>query len=97
MAKRKVPQFQTEQEHAKWRDQNRAELDKDFVKAWREGRLPTLSRAQLKMRASSTIKVISLRLLDEDLALAREQAARMGLPYQTYLASLLHEALWRTG
>ena len=97
MTKRKVPQFQTEQEEAKWWDQNRTELDEDFAKALREGRLTRLSGEQLKARASSATKVISLRLPEEDLALAREQAARKGLPYQTYLKSLLHEALRRTG
>jgi predicted DNA binding CopG/RHH family protein len=41
-------------------------------------------------------KVISLRMLEDDLALAREQAAAKGLSYQTFLKSLLHEALRRS-
>lgn len=32
-------------------------------------------------------------MAEGDLELAREQAARKGQPYQTYLGSLLHEAL----
>jgi len=43
----------------------------------------------------ASTKVISLRMLEEDLALARHQAAAKGLPYQTFLKSLLHEALRR--
>jgi predicted DNA binding CopG/RHH family protein len=35
----------------------------------------------------------SIRLSEADPALAREQAARMGLPNQTYIKSLLHQAL----
>lgn len=37
--------------------------------------------------------VVSLRIPAADLALARKQAAEKGLPYQTYIKSLLHEAL----
>ncbi len=95
--KRKVPRFQSEKEEAAWWDKNRAELDKDFVNAAREGRLKRLSTEQLGARVAGATKVISLRLLEEDLTLAREQAARKGLPYQTYLKSLLHEALRRAG
>lgn len=38
---------------------------------------------------------ISIRLSAVDLSKAEELAAAKGLPYQTYLKSLLHEALER--
>jgi predicted DNA binding CopG/RHH family protein len=38
-------------------------------------------------------RVISLRVAEADLAMARRQAERKGLPYQTYIKSLLHTAL----
>ena len=97
MAVRQVPRFRSEQEEAEWWDRNRANLDLDFLEAARKGRLQRLDREQLKARITGATKVISLRLPEADLALAREQAARKGLPYQTYLKSLLHEALRRTG
>ena len=34
---------------------------------------------------------MSLRIPEADLALARKQAELKGLPYQTYIKSLLHE------
>jgi predicted DNA binding CopG/RHH family protein len=37
--------------------------------------------------------VVALRIPEADLALARRQAERKGLPYQTYIKSLLHETL----
>jgi predicted DNA binding CopG/RHH family protein len=37
--------------------------------------------------------VVSLRVPETDLALARKQAEQKGLPYQTYIKSLLHETL----
>ena len=36
---------------------------------------------------------IKVRIPPADLALARKQAERKGLPYQTYIKSLLHETL----
>jgi len=41
------------------------------------------------------MRAISIRLPVPDLALAQELAARKGLPYQTYLKQLLHDALDR--
>jgi predicted DNA binding CopG/RHH family protein len=34
-----------------------------------------------------------MRIPQADLALVRKQAERKGLPYQTYIKSLLHETL----
>jgi predicted DNA binding CopG/RHH family protein len=41
------------------------------------------------------MKAISIRLAAPDLALARQLALRKGVPYQTYIKSLLHDALDR--
>lgn len=45
--------------------------------------------------AQRETRQISIRLTVADLAKANEQAAAKGLPYQTYIKSLLHEALER--
>ncbi len=52
-----------------------------------------MDKTALQQRIASTTKVISIRMREDDLALAREKAAAKGLPYQTFLKSLLHEAL----
>jgi predicted DNA binding CopG/RHH family protein len=36
---------------------------------------------------------MTIRMAEADLGLARRQAEKKGLPYQTYIKSLLHEAL----
>ena len=41
------------------------------------------------------MQAISIRLPAPDLALARQLAQRRGLPYQTYIKQLLHDALDR--
>jgi hypothetical protein len=42
-------------------------------------------------RTAST--AVGLRIPEADLALSRKQAEQQGLPYQTYIKSLLHETL----
>ncbi len=73
---------------------NRARLDKDLVKAAKKGQLKRLDQASLKARlAASKARVVSIRLPENDIELARRQASQKGLRYQTYIKSLLHQAL----
>ena len=94
MPRRKIPAFATEAEEANWWYQNRRKLDRDFLEAARKGELKRLDKATLAARATAS-RVISIRLPEPDLQLARQQAARRGLRYQTYIKSLLHQALIR--
>jgi predicted DNA binding CopG/RHH family protein len=43
--------------------------------------------------SASKSRVISIRLAETDIELARRQATQKGLPYQTYIKSVLHQAL----
>lgn len=52
-----------------------------------------LTRRKLLARIKAATKVVSIRIAREDVELARKQAARLGLRYQTYVKSLLHRAL----
>ena len=100
--KRVIPAFKSESEEAAWWYKNRASLDKDFLAA-KDGRLKRLDAATLKARlapsrlASAKARVVSIRLPENDIELARKQAALKGLPYQTYIKSLLHQALHQLG
>ena len=40
-------------------------------------------------------RAVSIRLPEPDIAMAQELAGRKGLPYQTYIKQLLHDALVR--
>jgi predicted DNA binding CopG/RHH family protein len=92
--KRVIPAFASEAEEADWWCKNRARLDKDLVEAAKKGELKRLDKATLKARlAASKARVVSIRLPENDIELARQQAAQKGLPYQTYIKSLLHQAL----
>jgi predicted DNA binding CopG/RHH family protein len=94
MNKQKVPAFGSEAAKARWWDAHRAELDKILDSAVRYGRLKPLTPAALLKRVS-TSRVISIRLPEADVAKLCRIAAQKGLPYQTYVKSLLHEALAR--
>ena len=88
MEKRILPDFKSEAEEAKWWFDNQDELDKDFKQAAAEGRLGRGTAARL-----GGIPTTTIRLDLDDVALAREQAAKRGLKYQTYIKMLVHEAL----
>ena len=94
MNKTKLPKFANEAEEARWWYDNRNALARDFVEAARQGKVKRLTLAALQKRlAESSSRVISIRIPEGDLEKARVQAAEAGLPYQTYLKSLLHQAL----
>ena len=95
MAKRRmVPRFKTERDEADWWYRNRDKIAKDFEQAAKKGELKRQDKATLRVRLAA--RVVTIRLPEEDIELARQQASKKGLPYQTYIRSLLHEALRQT-
>lgn len=88
MEKRIIPKFASEAEEAKWWFDHREELDKDFAQAFTEGRL----RRRTQPR-SAPVPTTTIRLDPADIEMARAQAEKKGLKYQTYLKMILHEAL----
>ena len=96
--KRSVPSFASQGEEAAWWFKNRKAHDQDFSAAVQSGEAQVLTREKLRERieaskAKAPARVISLRVPESDLALARKQAEQKGLPYQSYIKSLLHETL----
>lgn len=90
MAKRILPEFKSEAEEAKWWFDHQDELDKEFAEAAADGTLGRGTAARLGGLPTTTI-----RLDPVDIQMAREQAEKRGLKYQTYLKMLIHEALAR--
>ena len=96
--KRIVPAFATEAEEADWWYKNREVHGRELLAAVRSGEAQILTREKLLARIVASKKktpapVVALRIPEADLALARRQAEQKGLPYQTYIKSLLHETL----
>jgi predicted DNA binding CopG/RHH family protein len=88
--KRILPKFKSEAEEAKWWFDNQDELLKDFQQAAKEGRLRRRTGDRIGSLPTTTI-----RLDPVDIELAREQAEKRGLKYQTYLKMVIHEALMK--
>ena len=100
MLKKKLADTHTELEEARWFEQNQDRLLRLFAKAEKEGSLRiggksvgiTLSKRTESVTKPRTQKVM-LRIATEDLERARRQATHKGIGYQTYIKSLLHQAL----
>ena len=85
----------TEAEDAAWWRQNSELLNKHVRAAVKAG--TTITTEELRRRIEASKKkpstAVALRIPEADLSLARKQAKQKGLPYQTYIKSLLHQSL----
>jgi predicted DNA binding CopG/RHH family protein len=84
----KIPQFETEGDEARWWTENQDQIADRFQQAAAEGKL---GRGIVARRGNTPTTTI--RLDPEDIHKARIHAARRGMKYQTYLKSLIHQAL----
>lgn len=80
--------FKSEEDEANWWDRQQDALAEEFQRAAAEGILGHGTVARKGITPTTTI-----RLAQDDILLARSQAGRRGLKYQTYLKMLIHEAL----
>ena len=94
---RVTPVFSSETEEAEWWFRNRHVHGAELLAATKGGEAQVLTQEKLRERIAASRKtaspVVALRIPAADLALARKQAERKGLPYQTYIKSLLHQTL----
>ncbi len=83
-----TPEFKSEAEEAAWWDSHPDEAFSVFEEAEKDG---TLGRGTLARRAQTA--ATSIRLDTADIELAKAQAAKRGLKYQTYLKMVIHQHL----
>jgi len=83
----RIPRFKSEEEEAKWWDSHPEVITRLFLQAKKEGKLKRLSATR------GVTESITIRLAVNDLEAVREFAEKRGLPYQTYMKMLLHQAL----
>lgn len=95
----KLPKWANEDEEAKWWYENQELLADEFEKAVKEGRVKTggirrlFAEKGIPFKEPKLTPTTTIRLDPDDIAKAREQAAKRGLRYQTYLKMIIHEAL----
>jgi predicted DNA binding CopG/RHH family protein len=85
----KVPRFKSESEEADWWYANRGFVEDLLEKHGRR----VGNGIELEVELKPTTKLISIRLPEVDIERAKKVAARKGIGYQTYLRSVVHEAL----
>ncbi|MGP8244615.1 MAG: CopG family antitoxin [Bryobacteraceae bacterium] len=85
----KVPRFKSEAEEAEWWDRNPDFIADQFEKAAKEGRILR------GLPGRGATRSVTIRLAMKDVETAQTLAAKMGLPYQTYIKTVLHQALER--
>ena len=78
-----IPRFSTEGEEAKWWDSHPETATEIMKRALKSG----------KARRAVPLKTVTMRLPVPDIETAQDLAHEKGLPYQTYIKMLLHEAL----
>ena len=88
-AKPNIPKFKSECEEAEWWDAHPEVITELFLKARKDGRIKWLPT----VRAATT--PLTIRITVTDLEAARQLAQKRGLPYQTYIKGLLHQAIER--
>jgi predicted DNA binding CopG/RHH family protein len=89
-----VPKFKTEAEEAQWWYDNRGKVEDSLIKAMDNGTIRRGSAQRLTSQARAS-RNVTIRMAESELDLARKQAEEKGLPYQTYIKSVLHEALMK--
>lgn len=92
-----VPKFATEAEEAKWWDDHMNIVEANLTRAIQNGTAGRGTAQRILNAAreatSAESRNVTLRMAEADLNLARKQAEEKGLPCQTYIKSVLHEAL----
>ena len=78
-----IPKFRSEKEEAKWWDAHPEVATRLLRKALQQGTV---------QRRLGESRIVTMRIPLRDLEAARELADRKGLPYQTYMKMLLHQA-----
>ena len=80
-----IPKFKTTDEEADWWESR--EGKRVATEIMRRG----IAAGTAKRKVS--LKTVTMRLPEHDIEAAKSLAERKGLPYQTYIKMLLHEAL----
>jgi predicted DNA binding CopG/RHH family protein len=78
-----IPKFHTEAEEADWWDAHPEVASEIMRRAIKSG----------KAKRPVPLKTVTMRLPVPDIKAAQDLAHEKGLPYQTYIKMLLHEAL----
>jgi predicted DNA binding CopG/RHH family protein len=90
-----IPAFQSEAEEAAWWDSHRRQVEAEIRRRMKAGQTTTLAEVLDKAKRKRLLQPVTIRLATDDVAVARRLAAGRGMGYQTYIRTLLSDALRR--
>jgi predicted DNA binding CopG/RHH family protein len=85
-----APKFRSKSDELAWYDQHWGKLEHDMEKSLKDG---TAIKCASAPAANPLLVPVTIRLSKDDLTVARRLAGEVGMRYQTYLRTLLHQAL----
>jgi len=92
-----VPAFESEAEEIRWWESHLDAVEENLAEGIQNGVARRGATARIlsdaRKRLAGVFRHVTIRILEEDLELAREQAMENGISHQSYIASVLHEAL----
>jgi len=88
--RRELPAFANEADEAQWWYDNREQHAEEFVQAMKEG---LVTRGAMVGRG--LVRTPTVLIPHEDYADAKMLAEKKGIPHETYIQKLVHEALQR--
>ena len=88
--RRELPAFANEAEEAQWWYDNREKHAEEFIQAMDAG---LVTRGAMVRRG--LVRTPSVLISHEDHAVAKMLAEKKGVPHETYIQTLVHEALQR--
>ena len=90
----KIPEFKSDAEESEWFYKNRHRIKWSKPLLHKDGTPMTSDEIMADHLAKQKqTQPITIRLTKADVQLAKAQAIQKGLPYQTYLKSVIHQAL----
>jgi len=97
MSKMTKAELEAEAAHADWAYEHRDELEREAIEILKKRAKMPSKRLQAEIakqaKARAAAQPVTIRLDTADIECAKKQAERKGLRYQTYIKSVLHEAL----
>jgi predicted DNA binding CopG/RHH family protein len=87
--------FRSEAGEAAWWDAHRHQVEAEIRRRMKAGQTTTLAEVMEKAKRKRLLQPVTIRLATDDVDAARRLAAGRGMGYQTYIRSLLSDAVRR--
>ena len=91
---KRIPKFKDEESEAKWYDEHHDEMP-DYLRFKPKEEKPLAERLGLDPKEKPATRLVSIRLLEDTIEKASQNAERIGIGYQTLIKDLIRDGLKR--